>query len=316
MNEVDLLSIGSWAIFDHLAKMNRYPAEGQTVTLDMPIEGLDKVFFGDCSANVAAVAARLGLRTGLAMVVGEDFVQSGYARHLEALAVDLSAVEVKPGERSGHNYIYFDAQGNGFCLSHLGVAADQSSWAVPEMSIAGAKVVVINEMFSDYTLRSIMHAKAAGKLTVINGMLSTAGENARAFLSHTDILFISHGELRDLLELLSCQNTTQLHELGPQKVFVTHGASGSELLKSGTCRAIEPIPATQVVDSTGAGDSYVAGTLAALLKRYSDEQAAAFGAAVASFVIEAWGAQENIPTWREAEERARPYLMEVPRENH
>ncbi len=316
MKELDLLSIGSWAIFDHIAKMSRYPAEGQTVTLDMPIDGLDTFYFGDCSANIAAVAARLGLRTGLAMVVGEDFVQTGYARHLRALAVDITSVEVKPGERSGHNYIYFDTKGDGFCLSHQGVAINQSGWIPPTESIAAAKVVVINEMFSEYTLRSIIQAKAVRKLTVVNGMLSTAGDAARTFLSHTDILFISRGELADLLALLGCHNPFQLHEIGPKRVFVTRGSSGSELFMKDTRQAIAPVPAGHVVDPTGAGDAYVAGTLAALLKGYPETQAAVIGAAAASFVIEAWGAQTNLPTWLDAEAKARPFLMEAPHESH
>ena len=63
MTGLDVFSIGSWSIFDHLLRMPRLPHEGETVPLDMPIAELEKVHFGDCSANIAAVAARSGNST-------------------------------------------------------------------------------------------------------------------------------------------------------------------------------------------------------------------------------------------------------------
>jgi len=53
---LDLFSIGSWTIFDHLMRMERLPQEGETLPLAMPIEAMERVHFGDCSANIAAVA--------------------------------------------------------------------------------------------------------------------------------------------------------------------------------------------------------------------------------------------------------------------
>ena len=78
MTTLDLFSIGSWTLFDHLLRMERLPRDGETVPLDMPDTELNAVHFGDCSANIAAAAGQLGLRAGLGMVVGEDFETSGY----------------------------------------------------------------------------------------------------------------------------------------------------------------------------------------------------------------------------------------------
>lgn len=293
--QLDLFCIGAWTIFDHIYRLAQYPQEGQTVKLDMPIERLHQVYFGDCSANVAAAAARLGVRTGLGMVVGDDFVTSGYAAHLEGLGVDLGGVEIRTGELSGHSYLYATAGGDGFCISHLGVAAEQGGWVAPRAQLESARCVVVNELFGGYTLDAIKLARAAGALTVINGMIGTAGELAGEFLAHTDVLVIAASEAKDLLRLLSLSDIAELQALGPARIFLTHGARGSEVHTKNGSFAVAPVEARAVVDTTGAGDSYTAGVVAGLLQGRSEIEAARMGAAVASFVVEAWGCQTNLP---------------------
>ncbi|MBK8022825.1 MAG: carbohydrate kinase family protein [Chloroflexi bacterium] len=303
MKSLDLFSIGAWAPFDHIYKLATYPSNGDTVTMDMPIEGLDTVYYGDCSVNIAAAAARLGLRVGLGMVVGDDFRTSGYEAHLLRLGVDTSGVEIVPGARSGHNYLYFDASGDGFCISHRGIAADQSSWGIPEAEVASARAVVVSEAFTEYTLKAIRWARASGALTAINGMIGTAGEKAAAFLEVADILFIADSELRNLLMLLGFTRVEELHTLGPRRIFATRGAQGSRVYSEDGIHEIDAIPTERFADPTGAGDSYTAGTLAALLRGDSDSDAARVGAAVSSIVVEAWGCQTNLPDWDTIEQR-------------
>jgi sugar/nucleoside kinase (ribokinase family) len=292
---LDLFCIGSWTIFDHIYRLAQYPQEGQTVKLDMPIERLHQVYFGDCSANVAAAAAKLGVRVGLGMVVGDDFVTSGYRAHLATLGIDLHGVEVREGQLSGHSYLYATEGGEGFCISHLGVAAEQANWIPPRAELQKARAVVVNEMFGPYTLDAIRIAKAAGALTVVNGMVGTAGTLAAEFLGHTDVLVIAAAEAGDLLALLGLAGMAQLQALGPQRIFLTLGARGSEIHTPDGCVRVGPVKARAVVDTTGAGDSFTAGVITGLLGGKSEVEAARLGAAVASFVVEQWGCQTNLP---------------------
>lgn len=305
---LDLLSIGSWTIFDHLMRMERLPREGETLPLDMPIEEMERVHFGDCSANIAAVAAKLGLDTGLAMVVGDDFQSSGYAAHLEGLGVDLAAVETVPGARSGHSFNFFDAANKGFCVSHLGIAADQHDWKPPLAEIEHSAMLVVSEAFSPYTLAAIEHARARGVRTAINGMVATAGPDAARFLAATDLLFLSRGEAAALLEALDASHPSAILGRGPAIVVVTEGDRGSRWFTRHGETHVSAVPAEAFADSTGAGDSFVAASLLGHLKGWPIADTAGFAAAVASFVVEAWGCQTNLPTYDQAAARFRAFF--------
>lgn len=304
-DRLELLSIGSWAIFDHIATLERYPDRGSTVEILTPLADLEDAYFGDCSANVAAVAASLGAEVGLAMVVGDDFESSGYKSHLEELGIDLSAVQIVAGQRSGHNFLYYAPNGHDMCLSQLGIAARQGEWKLPVDAIEQARTVVINEKFCDFTLRCIRYARAAGAMTVVNGMVGTAGDLAQGFLAETDLLFISESEAGELCDAIGVDDVSQVLNFGPKNVFVTRGTTGSEVLGRGVRYAIPPVQAAQVVDTTGAGDAYVAGTLVSLVRGHSLEEAATFGAAAASFVVQARGAQGFLPTFDQLTQRLR-----------
>jgi sugar/nucleoside kinase (ribokinase family) len=286
------------------------PEEGETVPLDMPEAELNAIHFGDCSANIAAAAGSLGMRVGLGMVVGDDFVSSGYQRHLIELGVDLAGVEVRTGARSGHSYNVFDAENHGFCLSHLGLAAVQDDWRPPLDEIAKARALVVSEMFSPYTLAAIEHARALGRLTAINGMIASAGALSARFLQAANVLFLSRGEARDLEAALGAAATEDLLAHGPRLVVVTRGSEGSLWHSADGTTAIPAAEAARFVDSTGAGDAFVAGALFGILSGFDTTRIGRGAAVVASFVVEAWGCQTNLPRLADLRRRYREQFAE------
>ncbi len=85
--------------------------------------------------------------------------------------------------------------------------------------------------------------------------------------------------------------------LAPQETFVvTRGGEGSAWYTADGRQDMPSVAPDAFVDSTGAGDSFVAGTLKGLIGGHSHETAARIGATVASFIIEKWGCQSNLPS--------------------
>ena len=79
----------------------------------------------------------------------------------------------------------------------------------------------------------------------------------------------------------------------------------------GRTERIPSIP-VQMVDPTGAGDSYQAGFLTAYVLGYSTLDCCRVGAVTASFVVERRGGQIHLPTWDEVMQRYWTNFREVP----
>ncbi len=72
-------------------------------------------------------------------------------------------------------------------------------------------------------------------------------------------------------------------------VFLTRGAGGCDVITAEGRRRVGVFPTTEV-DPTGAGDTFAAGALDALARGASPVEAARFGAAAASVIVEGRGA--------------------------
>ena len=81
-----------------------------------------------------------------------------------------------------------------------------------------------------------------------------------------------------------------LARFGPREVIVTSGGAGSLVYADGAVAQIPAFPVPRIADPTGAGDSYLAGYLAARLEGKAARDAALFGAAVASLKLMCVGA--------------------------
>jgi sugar/nucleoside kinase (ribokinase family) len=81
-----------------------------------------------------------------------------------------------------------------------------------------------------------------------------------------------------------------LAEMGPREIIVSFGREGSLLLADSKIYAIPAFEPSQRVSITGAGDSYLAGYVAARLEGEKPEPSARFGAALASLKIAKAGA--------------------------
>jgi ribokinase len=293
---VELVSVGAWAAFDRILELDGNIADGATVSVRSSQPDHDDYFYGDCSPNVAAVAASLGTRVGLATVVGEDFNASGYRDHLEKLGIDLRGVIIHPGASSGWNLNISTPDGSSFCISHRDASRHQDQYSPPADLIAKATWVVISEAFGRYSLAAATLARQAGVSVALNGMVASAGDLATEFIVNADLLFINEAESETLANLLGPGH-------GPDKRVVTRGSRETMVIDGGDIWSVKPIPVDPVIDQTGAGDALAGATMAALLRGYPLEGAVRFGSAAAACVIGEVGCQTNLPTWADLMER-------------
>ena len=98
-------------------------------------------------------------------------------------------------------------------------------------------------------------------------------------------------------------NAKLLQRKGAKNIVVTLGGEGSYLLKEDhTEKRLHADKTVHVVDTTAAGDSYVAGLAVALARGDSLDEAVELAGRVSNIVVTRKGAQTSIPSFEELEE--------------
>jgi 2-dehydro-3-deoxygluconokinase len=260
---------------------------------------------GGAEANVAAAAARLGLRVAWISALPANAWGARVRRELTGHGIDCQAVRTMDGTRMGLYFleygvpprpirVLYDRRDSAF--ARLG--PDDVDWAL----VRSARVV---------HLSGITPALGASSRALIERAVVEAGElsfdlnyratlwspaDARAFaegvLPRSRYVFIGAEEARTVFELDGAADTVlaALSRKAPKAIIaLMQGADGCTVLDGG--RLLRPSRRfdVQVVDPIGAGDAYVAGFLWATLSGRTIEDAIDAGQAVAALKCSIWG---------------------------
>ncbi len=116
----------------------------------------------------------------------------------------------------------------------------------------------------------------------------------RAVLAKVDLLVINDEEARQLAREHNLPRAARaIRALGPKTVIVKRGDSGALLFHEGGVFAAPAYPLEEVVDPTGAGDSFAGGFMGYLAKAgdlspLTIKRAMIYGSVMASFCVEAF----------------------------
>ena len=298
-----MLAIGGITL-DQIFKVSRLPKthfEAQIIEFG--------TFFGGRAPNVAAMAAKIGLKTGIVSAVGEDFVGSGYEAHLRKLGVDLRGVTKVSGQRTKEIFIFSDPEGNQITFFYFGAEKHFEKMEVPIDLIKESKFVHISSS-GDYKF-NINCAKVAYSNNILvsfdagNDPFTEIPEYLKGVVSRTSFLFMNDVEVPGILKRLELSNINELLTYGPSVIAIINKKDKSSRVYAN--RTVENIPSAvkKIVDVTGASDGYVAGFLAGYSKTRDLRIAGMLGAVEASYVVEDYGCQTNLPNWKELVSRCK-----------
>ncbi|HAH11203.1 MAG TPA: ribokinase, partial [Alphaproteobacteria bacterium] len=93
---------------------------------------------------------------------------------------------------------------------------------------------------------------------------------------------------------------------GPGLVCMTLGARGAQMFRKGRKVGQARAPSVTPVDTTGAGDAFVAAVTVALLEGMTEADALAFACAAGAAATLKAGAQPSLPTREEIRRLLRP----------
>ena len=300
MPDFDLVVVGELNA-DLLLDGSAMPVFGQVEQL------LDDatLVLGSSSAIFACGAARLGLRVAFCGKVGDDAFGRFVLDELRARDVDTSAVVVDPVVKTGLTLI-FSRDGDRALLTYLGSIAALRFDEIDLALLDRARHLHLGSYFLQTALRpDVPELFAAARKHGLVVSLDTNYDPAERWdgldevLAHVDIF------LPNAAEALAIAGATELDDALAQlaaripTVVVKCGADGA-IARSGTTTIEAPGVPVEVVDTTGAGDSFDAGFVYASLQGWPLEQSLPFAVRCGALSTRASGGTAAQATLAEA----------------
>lgn len=245
------------------------------------------------SATFASVAASLSAPVRLVGVVGEDF-PDGHVELLRRHGVDVGGLERRPGRTfrwSGRYAPDFSSRESLDTQLNVFEAFDPK---LPE-SYRASEVVFLGNIHPDLQLR-VLEQVASPRIRAADTMnfwISGARDRLVEVLGKVDLLLINDEEAVQLTGERSVLRAGRaVQAMGPRQLVVKRGEHGALLFDGDELFYCPGYPLDEVVDPTGAGDSFAGallGHLAAAGPGGSLRRAVVFATAVASFGVEGFG---------------------------
>ena len=263
---------------------------------------------GGSAANTIVGLSRLGCSTSIIGKIAEDDDGDLIEYHLAINGV------------YANNLIYSETGSTGKCLGFVDVNGERCLYIDPgvndeikigeinPLNIMRCKIMHYTSFVGDSFNTQIELLEKLNDQCILSfdpGMLyvKKGFDELKPILERTNVLLINESELR----LLCNNNKDSLKELaigfldlGIGTVVVKRGAKGVFAIDNSSECEVEAFEC-EVVDTTGAGDSFNSGFLYSYLKGYDLEKSCRIGNWVASKAIEGFG-MEKFPTLKDLEE--------------
>lgn len=250
-----------------------------------------------CSTNAALALAKMGEKVRLIGAIADDY-KDHFTGAMRQLEIDCDIIPSE--ETGGFSLIYYDDFGNR-TLSLLGRAADIG--ALNPSRYRDSKAILIGPILGEVSFDEIRNIRKGFDGLFFcdpQGLIRGAKEDGEIYhekvagiqeiLSEFDI--VKPNELEGhILTGLDCRDNPYdaarvIHSWGPKIVVVTLAELGSVIYDGSQFIDIPPY-GVDLIDSTGAGDTYMAGFTFEYLKSGGDlKKAGCYASCTSSVMVE------------------------------
>ena len=277
---------------DHVATVETRPDPGETVRARQYRE-----FSGGKGGNQAIAAARLGHAVSIVGATGEDAAGDLVRRSLSTEGVDITNLEVLSDEPTGRALVVVDDAAENSIVVVGGANALLSADHVDRAAdvLRDAAVVVAQLEIRPETV--LAAARLARGLFILNA--APARHLDDELLALVDVLVVNEGEFEVVAGFAATDDPETAARLAAgaatRSVVITLGADGALVWSDQRLTAV-PAPAVTVVDTTGAGDTFVGALADALARGQSLLDAAQWAVHAASLSTTSLGATTAMPS--------------------
>ncbi|MEX6356689.1 ribokinase [Staphylococcus cohnii] len=283
----NIIVIGSASI-DLVVKTDILPNVGETV--------MGESFFtnpGGKGANQAVAAARLSDHVYMIGAVGDDDNGQQILSNLNNNNVNTAYMDVIENEASGTAHITLFDDDNRIIVVPAANNYVTPDKVIPKLDFFEAgDIIVMQHEIPEETIKEVVDYAQKHKMRV---MLNPAPFHSLDKEIIEKVNWLTPNESES--ELLCEHKVDQALMMYPKKLIVTKGASGA-LFYSDSQQLVKGYK-KQVVDTTGAGDTFNGALAVALIENKSLEEAVNFANLAASFSVTGLGAQGAMPYRKE-----------------
>ncbi len=300
---------GSMQLVDEARAQSLYDAMGATTIVS-----------GGSAANTIAGLASLGGKGAFVGKVAADEAGRAFAHDIRAAGVHFATAPATGGPSTARCLVLVTPDGQRTMNTFLGACQNLTSADLNPADIAAARILYLEGYLWD---------PPAAKQTFVEAsrIAHVAGREAALTLSDVfcvdrhqqeflglmrggfvDILFANKSELHALYQ--TSDFATAVAALRQEKVIaaVTRSEKGAIVVHGEKTFEVPAAPIDNLVDTTGAGDLFAAGFLAAYTRGRPLDYCARLGALAASEIIQHFGARPEVELARLAEQSL--YLRE------
>ena len=268
-------------------------------TIETPFEKRERVLGGSCSYFSAAASFFTDVR--MVAVAGEDFHEDFHNLLKQFERINVAGLEIRRGSRTfAWGGKYFDDWNQRETLfTELGVLGEHPPKAPAEFSdskfvfLANTHPTVQHEMLTAFPERVFSVADT------MNLWIDTARPELEKLMRDIDGLIINDEEAQMLTgrRHLVAAGKQIIETMGPMFVVIKKGEHGCVLVHDQGVAVLPAFPVENVVDPTGAGDSFAGGMMGHLAAAHSKDlnvslssirQSLVHGTIIASFAIESF----------------------------
>lgn len=265
---------------------------------------------GGDTSNAAIAAARQAARVGYITALGRDMPGDSFMALWAREGVDTSTVIRTERWLTGVYFVTHDAAGHHFLHYRANSAASMYTPAdLPEQAIAAARMLYVSGISQGISNSAADAVFAAIDIARRNGVRVAYDTNYRprlwpparaaavmhAAMQQTDYALPGIEDVQTLTGLTDPDAILDFYlRLGPKVVVLKMGESGA-YLATPERRVRVPKHEVQVVDATGAGDTFCGSFLARVLAGDAPQAAARYASIAAGLKCTGYGAVAPIP---------------------
>lgn len=283
---------------DHLYHLERIPGPGEEIA---PIRASMQP--GGAGGTISVTLARLGHNVVLAARVGQDPFADYALRLVREEGVSESAVQVDDDHLTSTITVMQTPDGKRAMISSGAANRQLDAAKLKKKDVESASAIIVSAYSliggpqREYAVKAIAYAKKAGVPVFIDlgtGAVNAAGERLMDSVVGADYILLNQHELLRLTGTHSISTAlAALQERGASKVIVKVGAMGSIVWTPEETELVESIEIEDVVDTTGAGDTFAAVFAHAVLSGMKLSKAAKAANAAGALAATKVGAQSR-----------------------